>query len=84
MKLTAPIKISEKIRSVIDRVSREVFLPAELKKHTNDDEAFPIGYEQTTSQPSVIAVMLDFLDLKPGQKVLYIGSLNRYPLALIS
>jgi len=65
-------------------VKREEFFPDELKQHTYVDRAFPIGFGQTISQPSTIAVMLEMLAVKKGSKVLEIGSGSGYVAALLS
>lgn len=48
------------------------------------DAAFRIGYGQTISQPTTIAIMLELLDVRTGQKVLEVGSGSGYVLALLS
>ena len=74
----------EKIINAFKKVPREDFIPAHKKEFAYENHALPIGYEQTISQPYTIAVMLDMLDLKKGQKVLEVGSGCGYVLALIS
>jgi len=75
---------SEKILSAFAKVKREDFLSDELKYLAYEDNALPIGYNQTISQPYTIAIMLSLLQLKKGQKVLEIGSGSGYVLALLS
>jgi protein-L-isoaspartate(D-aspartate) O-methyltransferase len=74
-------------KHVIDacsNVKRHDFIPYTLRTMAYDDSALPIGHGQTISQPYTIALMLSLLDLKPGQKVLEIGSGCGYVLALLS
>ncbi|MDF2765641.1 MAG: protein-L-isoaspartate O-methyltransferase, partial [Rhodospirillales bacterium] len=44
----------------------------------------PIGYGQTISQPYIVALMTDLLDLKPGQRVLEIGTGSGYQTAILA
>ncbi len=75
---------SKKIIKAFEKVKRENFVPENVKKYAYEDTALPIGKRQTISQPYTIATMLSLLDLKPGQKVLELGSGCGYVLALIS
>jgi len=75
---------SEKILSAFSKVKRENFVPEKFKKHSYEDTALPIGYEQTISQPYTIATMLSLLQLEKNQKILEIGSGCGYVLALLS
>lgn len=66
------------------KVKRELFFREENRQYAYVDSAFPIGYGQTISQPSTIAVMLELLQVKKGLKVLEVGSGCGYVLALLS
>ncbi|MBS3072790.1 L-isoaspartyl protein carboxyl methyltransferase [Candidatus Pacearchaeota archaeon] len=72
------------ITNAFSKVSRENFMLGEYKKYSYEDEAFPIDYGQTISQPFTIAFMLDLLSFKYKNRVLEIGSGSGYVLALIS
>lgn len=74
----------KKILNAFEKVSREEFISTVLKDSAYEDTALPIGQGQTISQPYTIAVMLDLLNLKSGQKVLELGSGSGYVLALLS
>lgn len=63
---------------------RELFVPEREQEFAYVDEALPIGFGQTISQPSTIAIMLEMLELREGQKVLEVGSGCGYVLALLS
>ena len=66
-------------------VPRENFLNESLLLHAYDDNALPIGFSQTTSQPFVIARMLEMmLSGKKSANVLEIGAGNGYQSALLS
>jgi protein-L-isoaspartate(D-aspartate) O-methyltransferase len=75
---------AKEILSAFAKVRRENFVPAKQRDYAYDDMALSIGEFQTISQPYTIALMLSFLKLKHGQKVLEVGSGSGYVLALIS
>ena len=66
------------------KVNREYFVPKNLKEYAYLDQALPIGYGQTISQPTTVALMTQALELKPGQKVLEIGTGSGYQAAIIA
>jgi protein-L-isoaspartate(D-aspartate) O-methyltransferase len=63
---------------------RENFLPDDMKKSAHLDAPLPIGYGQTNSQPSTVRMMLEWLDAKPGQRVLDVGYGSGWTTALLS
>jgi protein-L-isoaspartate(D-aspartate) O-methyltransferase len=65
-------------------VPREAFVPERLAEFAYDDAPLPIGEEQTISQPYVVALMLEGLELEPGDKVLEIGAGSGYAAAVLS
>jgi len=65
-------------------VPRHEFVPEEVRPHAYEDQPVPIGYGQTISQPFIVALMTDLLDLKPGAKVLEIGTGSGYQAAILS
>lgn len=65
-------------------IPRHEFLPKELGEKSYRDQAVPIGCGQTISQPYVVALMLEYLKLKPNDKILEIGSGSGYVTALLS
>ena len=66
------------------KIRRDDFLPEEVKHLSQEDKPLPIGSGQTNSQPSVVAFMLNKLDLRKGQKVLDIGSGSGWTTALLA
>ncbi|MEM2889909.1 MAG: protein-L-isoaspartate O-methyltransferase [Candidatus Hadarchaeum sp.] len=66
------------------KVPRHEFVPENLKKYSYADQPLPIGHGQTISAPSMIAIMLESLDLRRGQRVLEIGTGSGYNAALIA
>jgi protein-L-isoaspartate(D-aspartate) O-methyltransferase len=72
-------RISEAFR----KIKRVDFLPEDSKDLAELNEALPIGYGQTISQPLVVAFMLELLSPEPGEKILDIGSGSGWTSALL-
>ncbi len=64
-------------------VDRKYFVPDSFSKHIYVDAPLPIGNNQTISQPSTVAFMLEHLDVHYGDKVLDIGSGSGWTTALL-
>lgn len=64
-------------------VPRHEFVPAALRSHAHEDRPLPIGYEQTISQPFIVAFMTEQLDPKPTDRVLEIGTGSGYQAAVL-
>lgn len=77
---------NDAVLSAIRRVPRESFLDNTMTGHGSDDVALPIGYGQTTSQPFVIARMLEMLMsvVAPPARVLEVGVGCGYQTAILS
>ena len=74
-------------RKVVDamaRVPREAFVPAASRHLAYEDIPLPIGEGQTVSQPLIVAMMVSMLNLKPGDKVLEVGTGSGYQAAVLS
>jgi len=65
-------------------VRREDFVPADLAEYAYEDEPLPIGYGQTISQPYIVAVMTAAARVRPGDRVLEIGTGSGYGAAVLS
>jgi len=68
----------EAVLAAIGKVPRHVFFDDALLHHAYEDKAFPIGEGQTISQPYTVAFQTELLGLKPGDKVLEIGTGSGY------
>ena len=74
-------------RDIIDafkKVPRHEFIPENIRDYSYADQPLSIGHGQTISAPSMIAIMLESLDFKVGQKVLEVGTGSGYNAALIA
>lgn len=72
-----------KIIDAFRKIKRVDFLPKDIKDLSELNEALPIGYGQTISQPLVVAFMLELLEPKEGEKILDIGSGSGWTSALL-
>ncbi|MGC8816617.1 MAG: protein-L-isoaspartate(D-aspartate) O-methyltransferase [Candidatus Hadarchaeum sp.] len=66
------------------KVPRHEFVPSGERSYAYHDQPLPIGRGQTISAPSMIAIMMETLDLAPGMRVLEIGAGSGYNAALIA
>jgi len=74
----------ERLIRAMEKVRRADFLPESMRPYEREDRPLPIGYEQTTSQPTLIAIMIDLMHLKPGCNVLEVGTGSGYQTALLA
>jgi len=65
-------------------VPREAFVSEHLAESAYDDSPLPIGEEQTISQPYVVALMTEALEIRPEDTVLEIGAGSGYSAAILS
>jgi protein-L-isoaspartate(D-aspartate) O-methyltransferase len=73
----------ECILTAIGKVPRHVFFDDALLIHAYEDKAFPIGQGQTISQPFTVAFQTEKLEIKPGDKVLEIGTGSGYQACIL-
>jgi len=72
------------VLAAMRRVARHEFVDANLRRQAYDDNPLPIGYGQTISQPYIVALMTELLQVKPGDKVLEIGTGSGYQAAVLA
>ena len=65
-------------------VERHQYVPEQYRDLAYDDRPLPIGQDQTISQPYIVALMTDLLDIEQGDKVLEIGTGSGYQAAVLS
>ncbi|HOP95153.1 MAG: protein-L-isoaspartate(D-aspartate) O-methyltransferase [Dictyoglomaceae bacterium] len=75
---------SPKVLNAILKIPRHLFVPPEYLDFAYEDEALPIGYGQTISQPYIVALMTESLDLSGEEKVLEIGTGSGYQTAILA
>ena len=68
----------------MEAVPRHLFIPEEHRDQAYSDAPQPIGWGQTISQPYIVALMTELLELRPGDKVLEIGTGSGYHAAVLS
>lgn len=74
----------ERVLDAMRRVPREHFVGVELAEFAYEDSPLPIEEGQTISQPFIVAAMTEALELKPGDKVLEVGTGSGYAAAVLS
>ena len=72
------------VLEAMDNIKRHNFVPGNVKSQSYADHPLPIGYGQTISQPYIVALMTESLELKPGDKVLEIGTGSGYQAAVLA
>lgn len=73
-----------RIIEAFQKIKRVDFLPGNIKNLAELNEALPIGFGQTISQPLVVAFMLELLEPKEGEKILDVGSGSGWTSALLA
>ena len=74
----------KRVLDAMRKVERHLFVPAELASYAYADQPLPVGYNQTISQPYIVAFMTEALKLDPGSKVLEIGTGSGYQAAVLA
>lgn len=77
-------ELSDRVMSVIGDVPRHEFVPVELRQFAYMDSPLPIGFDKTISQPFIVALMTDLLEVEPTDEVLEIGTGLGYQAAVLA
>lgn len=81
---TGRAAFSARVMGALSRVPRHRLVPPAEEAYAYRDRPLPIGLGQTISQPFIVALMTDLLDVKPGDKVLEIGTGSGYQAAVLA
>jgi protein-L-isoaspartate(D-aspartate) O-methyltransferase len=76
--------VDERVLAAMRAVPRHEFVPEELRERAYRDEPLPIGDAQTISQPYMVALMTEALELRGGERVLEIGTGSGYQAAVLA
>ncbi len=74
----------EKVLEAMAKVPRHLFLEKAFEEWTYKNVAFPIGNEQTISQPQTVAIQTSLLEVKKGDKILEVGTGSGYQACVLS
>jgi protein-L-isoaspartate(D-aspartate) O-methyltransferase len=74
----------ERVLDAMGRVPRELFVPAGWRERAYGDEALPIGFDQTISQPYMVARICEALALSGNERVLDVGTGSGYQAAVLA
>jgi protein-L-isoaspartate(D-aspartate) O-methyltransferase len=81
---TGKAAIAPRVLEAMAKLPRHEFVPAEVRPYAYADSPLPIGCSKTISQPFIVALMTDLLELKPDDRVLEIGTGLGYHAAILS
>jgi protein-L-isoaspartate(D-aspartate) O-methyltransferase len=76
--------LDERVLRAMAKVPRHEFVPVEVQQYAYLNRPIPIGFDKTVSQPMMVAVMTDLLELKPDDMVLEIGTGLGYQAAVLA
>jgi protein-L-isoaspartate(D-aspartate) O-methyltransferase len=74
---------NKEVLDAIETIPRHLFMDSGFIDHAYKDKAFPIGADQTISQPYTVAFQTELLNLKKGDKILEIGTGSGYQTAIL-
>lgn len=76
--------LDARVMAALGKVERHRFMPPAQSAHAYENRPLPIGHDQTISQPYIVALMTDLLNIKPGDKVLEVGTGLGYQAAVLA
>lgn len=74
----------KRVLQVMAQIPRELFIPQDYYYAAYEDRPLPIGFGQTISQPFIVALMTEALELKGDEKVLELGTGSGYQAAILA
>jgi protein-L-isoaspartate(D-aspartate) O-methyltransferase len=77
-------RLDERVIYALGRVPRHELVPDDVRSLAYANRALPIGHGQTISQPYIVALMTDLAQVKPGYRVLEIGTGSGYQAAVLA
>jgi protein-L-isoaspartate(D-aspartate) O-methyltransferase len=77
-------RLSPRVAAALAKVRREAFVPHGSEHAAHENRPLPIGCGQTISQPYIVAIMTELLDLQPTDKVLEVGTGSGYQAAVLA
>jgi protein-L-isoaspartate(D-aspartate) O-methyltransferase len=81
---TGRTQFSSSVMDAMAKVPRHLFVPPDQRPYAYENRPLPIGHGQTISQPYIVALMSEFADVQPGQRVLEIGTGSGYQAAVLA
>jgi len=81
---TGRASLAERVMEAMAKVPRHEFVPSTERRNAYANRPLPIGMGQTISQPFIVALMTDFMEVKPGDRVLEIGTGSGYQAAVLA
>jgi protein-L-isoaspartate(D-aspartate) O-methyltransferase len=81
---TGRAAFSQRVLDAVSATPRHEFVPVELQSYAYLNRPLPIGYDKTVSQPYIVSLMTDLLDLQSSDVVLEIGSGAGYQAAVLA
>ena len=76
--------LDERVMTAMGKVPRHEFVPVELQPYAYANIPLPIGFDKTISQPFIVALMTDLLDISADDTVLEIGTGLGYQAAILA
>jgi protein-L-isoaspartate(D-aspartate) O-methyltransferase len=77
-------RLGQPVRDALMRVPRHMFVPVQLAILAYQDTPLPLGFDKTVSQPFIGGLMIELLEIRPGDRVLEVGTGLGYQAALLA
>lgn len=82
--MTGHARLSAPVAAAMDKVPRHLFVPQRMRDHAYDNTPLPIGGGQTISQPLIVALMTELLNVNSRARVLEVGTGSGYQAAVLA